>query len=93
MTFYILGKENLKIYKTQFINLYYIPTSDQQPTFFKMITLLPDEKVIGIHLLGRNIDEMVQGFAVPMKMGATKRDFESVVAVHYTSSEELVTIR
>jgi glutathione reductase (NADPH) len=58
----------------------------------KMICLLPEEKVLGIHLLGKDIDEMLQGFSVPMKMGATKKDFDSVCAIHPTSSEELVTL-
>jgi glutathione reductase (NADPH) len=49
-------------------------------------------KVVGIHLIGMGSDEMLQGFAVAMKMGATKADFDSCIAIHPTASEELVTM-
>ena len=52
----------------------------------------PEEKVVGLHVIGHGADEMVQGFGVAIKMGATKADFDSVVALHPTSAEELVTI-
>eukprot|EP00967_Tisochrysis_lutea_P151872 scaffold296245_cov35-Tisochrysis_lutea.AAC.1 len=50
------------------------------------------QKVVGLHMIGLSTDEILQGFAVAMKMGATKADFDSVVAIHPTSAEELVTI-
>ena len=49
--------------------------------------------VVGIHLFGPGSDEMLQGFAVAMRMGATKKDFDDTVAIHPTSAEELVTMR
>ena len=52
-----------------------------------------DEKVVGLHGIGFTVDEMIQGFAVAMKMGATKADFDAVVALHPTGSEEFVTMR
>jgi len=48
---------------------------------------------VGIHLIGPGSDEMLQGFAVALRMGATKRDFDNTVAIHPTSAEELVTLR
>jgi glutathione reductase (NADPH) len=59
----------------------------------KLVCLGKDEKVIGCHVIGDGADEMLQGFAVAIRMGATKRDFDDTVAIHPTSSEELVTMR
>ena len=50
-------------------------------------------QVIGLHVIGLGCDEMLQGFGVAIKMGATKADFDSCVAIHPTSSEEFVTLR
>ena len=50
-------------------------------------------KVVGLHMMGLGCEEMLQGFGVAVKMGATKKDFDSCVAIHPTSSEELVTLR
>jgi glutathione reductase (NADPH) len=59
----------------------------------KLVTAGPEERVVGVHLAGRGVDEMLQGFAVAVRMGATKRDFDDTVAIHPTASEELVTMR
>jgi glutathione reductase (NADPH) len=59
----------------------------------KMVCVGADEKVIGLHIIGDNADEMLQGFAVAVKMGARKRDFDSTMAIHPTSAEELVTLK
>lgn len=50
-------------------------------------------KVVGLHMQGLGCDEMLQGFSVAIKMGATKADFDKTVAIHPTSSEEFVTMR
>jgi hypothetical protein len=55
-------------------------------------TATSDEKVVGLHVLGQGADEMLQGFAVAIKMGATKADFDSCVALHPTAAEEFVTM-
>jgi len=52
-----------------------------------------EERVVGVHVLGRGADEMIQGFAVAVKMRATKADFDRTVAIHPTAAEELVTMR
>jgi glutathione reductase (NADPH) len=59
----------------------------------KLVTLGAIQRIIGIHVVGEGADEMLQGFAVAMRMGATKRDFDDTVAIHPTSAEELVTMR
>jgi len=62
-------------------------------TAMKLVCLLPDEKIVGLHSIGIGSDEMLQGFAVAVKMGATKRDFDETVAIHPTAAEEFVTMR
>ena len=64
----------------------YSPQEKKTPTEFKMVTVLPDEKVVGLHILGDGVGEMTQGFGVAVKMGATKKDFDSTVAIHPVSS-------
>ncbi|EMX5412649.1 glutathione-disulfide reductase, partial [Listeria innocua] len=51
------------------------------------------ERVIGLHGIGYGVDEMIQGFAVAINMGATKADFDNTVAIHPTGSEEFVTMK
>jgi len=48
---------------------------------------------VGIHIIGEGADEMLQGFAVALRMGATKRDFDDTIAIHPTSAEEMLTMR
>ena len=60
-------------------------------TALKLVLAGPEERVVGLHLVGPNCDEMLQGFAVALKMGATRSDFEAAVAIHPTVAEELVT--
>lgn len=90
------GKENIKTYISTFTNLFYGPwkmePADKPKTVMKLVTTLPTEKVVGIHLIGMSSDEVLQGFAVALKMGATKADFDSTVAIHPTAAEELVTL-
>lgn len=89
------GRENLKIYNTSFSAMYYamMDPEEKGPTRYKLICHGPDEKVVGLHILGLGSGEMLQGFGVALKMGATKADFDSCVAIHPTSAEELVTLR
>ena len=66
---------------------------NRQPSTMKLVTLGDDEKIIGLHGIGYGVDEMIQGFSVAIKMGATKADFDNTVAIHPTGSEEFVTMR
>ncbi|MDX8403266.1 MAG: glutathione-disulfide reductase [Mariprofundaceae bacterium] len=83
----------VKIYQTRFTPMYYAFAIEKQKTTMKLICVGREEKVIGCHMIGMHVDEMLQGFAVAIKMGATKQDFDRTVAIHPTSSEELVTLR
>lgn len=87
------GKDNVKIYSTAFTPMYHAVTTRKTKCVMKMICANKEEKVVGIHMQGIGCDEMLQGFAVAVKMGATKADFDNTVAIHPTSSEELVTLR
>ena len=87
------GAENIKVYQSTFAGMYSAITVHRQMTKLKLITLGEEEKVIGLHGIGEGIDEMIQGFAVAVKMGATKADFDATVAIHPTVSEEFVTMR
>jgi len=89
------GDENIKVYKTEFTAMYYamMDADHKGPTAYKVICQGPEEKVVGLHILGLGSGEMLQGFGVAIKMGATKKDFDSCVAIHPTSAEELVTLK
>mmetsp|Transcript_31701 Transcript_31701/g.52930 ORF Transcript_31701/g.52930 Transcript_31701/m.52930 type:complete len:492 (-) Transcript_31701:131-1606(-) len=90
------GQENIKVYKSKFPNLYYgifqMEPDDKPRTFMKLVCAGKEELVVGLHIIGMGADEMLQGFGVAMKMGATKADFDSSVAIHPTGAEELVTM-
>lgn len=87
------GKDKIKVYRSSFTNMYHAMTKRKTGTLMKLVCLLPEEKIIGLHILGLGADEMLQGFSVAVKMGATKKDFDDTVAIHPTASEELVTMR
>ena len=84
---------DVKVYTTRFTNMFYAVTDHKELTHMKLVTVGPDERVVGVHVIGRGADEMIQGFAVAVKMRATKADFDRTVAIHPTASEELVTMR
>lgn len=103
------GSENIKIYKADFLPMYYQMVTHKSRMRMKLVTFGPDEKVqvhilvcdhvihpyqvVGLHMIGLGADEMLQGFGVAIKMGATKKDFDNCVAIHPTQSEEFVTMR
>ena len=85
--------DDVKVYTSGFTPMFYALGDDKQRSAMKLITAGDDERVVGCHVFGDGADEMMQGFAVAMRMGATKKDFDDTVAIHPTSSEELVTMR
>ncbi|MCC9860876.1 glutathione-disulfide reductase, partial [Streptococcus agalactiae] len=87
------GEDNIKVYTSTFTSMYTAVTTNRQAVKMKLVTLGKEEKVIGLHGVGYGIDEMIQGFSVAIKMGATKADFDDTVAIHPTGSEEFVTMR
>lgn len=87
--------QDVKVYESKFINMFYSPMQQELKDFsiYKVVCAGPDEKVVGIHIVGDASSEIMQGFGVAVKMGATKKDLDSCVAIHPTASEELVTLR
>ena len=87
------GHDDVKVYRSEFAAMYTALTQHRQLTRMKLVCAGPTEKVVGLHVIGFGADEMLQGFGVAIKMGATKADFDNCVAIHPTSSEEFVTMR
>nr|WP_314266447.1 glutathione-disulfide reductase [uncultured Moellerella sp.] len=87
------GDDQVKIYSSSFTAMYTAVTSHRQPCRMKLVCAGAEEKVVGIHGIGFGMDEILQGFAVAVKMGATKKDFDNTVAIHPTAAEEFVTMR
>ena len=83
----------VKVYLSQFVPMYHALTTRKPRTHMKLICAGPKQQVVGVHVIGAGADEMMQGFAVAVRMGATKADFDDTVAIHPTSAEELVTMR
>ena len=83
----------LNIHTSEFVPLYHALTTAKPKTAMKLITVGADERVVGCHVVGPGADEMLQGFAVAVAMGARKRDLDDTVAIHPTSAEELVLMR
>jgi glutathione reductase (NADPH) len=83
----------VKVYVADFTPMYHALTTRKTHTDMKLVCIGPEQKIIGCHIIGTGADEMLQGFAVAIRMGATKRDFDDTVAIHPTSAEELVTMR
>ena len=83
----------IKIYQTDFVPMYHQLTRHKVKTHMKLIVQGENEKIIGCHIIGLGADEMLQGFAVAIRMGATKADFDDTIAIHPVSAEELVTMK
>lgn len=84
---------DVTVYQTEFTPMRYALAQHGATTAMKLVCAGADEKIVGIHIIGDGADEMLQGFAVAVKMGARKKDFDSTIAIHPTSAEELVTLK
>lgn len=87
------GDAQVKVYETRFKALYYGVLDAKRETRMKLVCVGADERIVGLHAIGDGVDELLQGFAVAVRMGARKRDLDDTVAIHPTSAEELVTMR
>jgi glutathione reductase (NADPH) len=83
----------VKVYVADFTPMYHALTARKTHTDMKLVCVGPEQRIVGCHVIGTGADEMLQGFAVAIRMGATKRDFDDTVAIHPTSAEEFVTMR
>ena len=84
---------DVRVYTSGFTPMYYALGEKKQRSVMKLITVGDDERIVGCHVIGDGADEMMQGFAVAVRMGATKKHFDDTVAIHPTSAEEFVTMR
>jgi len=84
---------DVSIFKSSFKPLKHTLTGRDEQTFMKMIVDKASDKVVGIHMVGADAGEMMQGFGVALKAGATKAIFDSTIGIHPTSAEEFVTMR
>jgi glutathione reductase (NADPH) len=87
------GDAAVTVFRSGFVPMYHALTTRKPRAEMKLVTVGPEQRVVGVHVIGPGADEMVQGFAVAVRMGATKQDFDDTVAIHPTSAEELVTMR
>jgi glutathione reductase (NADPH) len=82
----------VQVFTSGFVPMYHALTERKPRAQMKLVTLGEQQRIVGIHVIGLGADELLQGFAVALRMGATKRDFDDTVAIHPTSAEELVTM-
>jgi glutathione reductase (NADPH) len=85
--------DSVKVYVADFTPMYHALTTRKAHTDIKLVCVGTEQRIVGCHIIGAGADEMLQGFAVAIRMGATKKDFDDTVAIHPTSAEELVTMR
>jgi glutathione reductase (NADPH) len=85
--------DDVKVFVADFTPMYHAMTARKTHTDMKLVCAGPEQRIVGCHIMGNGADEMLQGFAVAIRMGATKADFDDTVAIHPTSAEELVTMR
>lgn len=81
------------VYQNEFTPMRYALSKHPATTAMKLVCAGDNKKVVGVHIIGEQADEMLQGFAVAVKMGATKADFDNTIAIHPSSAEELVTMK
>jgi len=81
-----------EVFRHDFMPMYHGFTARRRRAEVKLVTAGPERRIVGLHAFGMGSDELLQGFAVALRLGATKRDFDETVAIHPTSAEELVTL-
>lgn len=83
----------VKVFRTRFRPMYYSLAGGQQKTMMKLVVDANTDKVLGAHMVGDDAAEIIQGVAIAVKMGATKKDFDATVGIHPSAAEEFVTMR
>ena len=85
--------DDVEIYRSEFRGLKHTLSGNEARTLMKLIVDKATDKVVGLHMVGDDAGEITQGFAVAIKAGATKADFDSTIGIHPTAAEEFVTMR
>jgi len=87
------GNDNIDVYCTEFKPLRHTLSGRGERSFMKLLVARDSDRVVGLHMVGADAGEIVQGFAVAMQAGATKAHFDRTIGIHPTSAEEFVTMR
>jgi glutathione reductase (NADPH) len=85
--------DSVKCYKAKFRPMFYSLTGADEKTTVKLVVESHTDRVLGVHLVGKDSAEMIQGIAIAVNMGATKKDFDATIGIHPSSAEEIVTLR
>jgi glutathione reductase (NADPH) len=85
--------DDLDIYQAEFTAMRFALAARDEKTLVKLVVQASTDRVLGAHMVGQDAPEIIQGFAVAVKMGATKADFDATIGIHPTSAEEFVTMR
>ena len=88
-----LGDDRVKIYRARFRPLFHSLTGAAEKTLTKLVVDAATDRVLGAHIVGEYSAEIIQGVAIAVNMGATKKDFDATVAIHPSTAEEFVTMR
>lgn len=88
-----LGDDGVKIYRARFRPLFHSLTGAAEKTLMKLVVDAQTDRVLGAHMVGEYSAEIIQGVAIAVTMGATKKDFDATVAIHPATAEEFVTMR
>jgi glutathione reductase (NADPH) len=90
------AKEKYKqivVYKSSFTPMKHTLSGDDEQTFMKLIVDKESDLVVGVHMVGPEAGEIIQGIGIAMKAGAKKADFDKTIGIHPTTAEEFVTMR
>ena len=85
--------KKIRVYKSQFRSLKLSMTNSSEKTFIKLITDSKSDKILGLHYVGENAAEIVQGFSVAIVNGLTKKQLDKTMGIHPSSAEEVVTLK
>jgi len=83
----------ITVFTAAFRPMKYTVSGRQQRTFMKLVVEAATDRVVGVHMVGDDAAELIQGLAVAVKAGATKAQFDATVGIHPTAGEEFVTMR
>ncbi|MGL5195859.1 MAG: glutathione-disulfide reductase, partial [Chroococcales cyanobacterium] len=85
--------DNVTIYRAKFRPMFYSLTDADEKVMIKLIVDNTTDRILGVHIVGKDAAEIVQGLAIAVNMGATKKDFDATIGIHPSTAEEFVTLR
>jgi glutathione reductase (NADPH) len=88
-----LGTAGIQIYRSRFRPMLHSLTGAEERTLMKLVVDRTTDRILGAHMVGKDAAEIIQGVAIAVNMGATKKDFDATIGIHPSSAEEFVTMR